>query len=566
MTLNPTYPITGIQDGLPPPGSPAREVPLRVEVDDFYTREEYAVQRNLFLLAMAKFKAMDTSTKLSYFQVAGIHGMPLITWDDPLHPEPVPARGYCPHNLITFPTWHRPYMVLFEQRVYEIMVNDIIPTFDVSQQALLKAEASKWRLPYWDWAAKKKRGDKEIYDAALILKDKNVTVFTSTGETSIPNPIWEFSTSEPMGNLGIEPLQYQDDPPKVREFIDYQLCTATSKVPPGPDPVASGWTGGVQNVADVAKNIQDAEWYQKGEGNYTLGEAVYRLLSLEYITSYRQFASARYEPKQNPRDALSWEGIHNNLHNWIGGEWGHMGNVPLAAFDPIFWMHHANIDRVFAIYQALYPSEKLSWWVKDETIYTDDNGNDTTLVLTPESLLAPFHKDTAGATYDSNGVRHIADLGYTYPELQPWKFASDIEYRINIFAQVRKLYAPHSKILAARADYIVNVVYERFALGGIPFTIQVLLNDKIVGSVYSFSSTPNALGAVDGCENCLRQQQSKILSSGQITLTGALLASIDDAGVPLDTLDKDVVKPYLQAHLKHRVVIVRRLYSTPSGS
>lgn len=73
MTSNPTatYPITGIQDGLPPSGSPLREVPLRVEVDDFYTLNEYAIQRNLFLLAMAKFEKMDPSEKLSYFQVAG---------------------------------------------------------------------------------------------------------------------------------------------------------------------------------------------------------------------------------------------------------------------------------------------------------------------------------------------------------------------------------------------------------------------------------------------------------------------------------------------------------------
>ncbi|KAJ7762839.1 hypothetical protein DFH07DRAFT_709304, partial [Mycena maculata] len=209
----------------------------------------------------------------------------------------------------------------------------------------------------------------------------------------------------------------------------------------------------------------------------------------------------------------------SNLHNWIGGTWGHMGNVPVAAFDPIFWMHHANIDRIFAIYQALYPSQKLSWWVSDETIYTDDNGDDKTLVITPESLLAPFHKNTEGTTYDSNGVRHIVDLGYTYPELQRWKFGTDIEYRINIFAQVRNLYAPPSKFLAARADYIVNLVYEKFALGGVPFTVQILLNNKVIGSVYNFSSSPKALGAVDGCENCLRQQQSKILSSGQTTLT-----------------------------------------------
>jgi tyrosinase len=71
MASNPTYPITGIQDGLPPPGPPDRKVPLRVEVDDFFTLDEYAVQRNLFLLAMAKFEKDDQTKKLSYFQVAG---------------------------------------------------------------------------------------------------------------------------------------------------------------------------------------------------------------------------------------------------------------------------------------------------------------------------------------------------------------------------------------------------------------------------------------------------------------------------------------------------------------
>lgn len=69
------------------------------------------------------------------------------------------------------------------------------------------------------------------------------------------------------------------------------------------------WNGGVQDIDAITKNIQDAHWEQEGEGKYALGEAVYRLLSSDYITSYRQFASVRYEPEQNPRDALSWEGI-----------------------------------------------------------------------------------------------------------------------------------------------------------------------------------------------------------------------------------------------------------------
>lgn len=102
------------------------------------------------------------------------------------------------------------------------MVNEVIPTFGASQHEQLKAEARKWRLPYWDWAAKKQRpGEKElVYDAALILKDSDVKVTTSTGETTIPNPLYQFTAPGAMENWGIEPIQYTPGrkgvPPKVR--------------------------------------------------------------------------------------------------------------------------------------------------------------------------------------------------------------------------------------------------------------------------------------------------------------------------------------------------------------
>jgi hypothetical protein len=47
----------------------------------------------------------------------------------------------------------------------------------------------------------------------------------------------------------------------------------------------------------------------------------------------------------NPSDAdplryLNCEYIHNNVHNWIGGDAGQMCDVPVAAYDPIFFLHH----------------------------------------------------------------------------------------------------------------------------------------------------------------------------------------------------------------------------------
>jgi tyrosinase len=49
------------------------------------------------------------------------------------------------------------------------------------------------------------------------------------------------------------------------------------------------------------------------------------------------------------------EQLHNNVHVWVGGADGHMGDIPFAAFDPIFWAHHAMIDRVWRLWQLSNP-------------------------------------------------------------------------------------------------------------------------------------------------------------------------------------------------------------------
>jgi hypothetical protein len=45
----------------------------------------------------------------------GIHGQPLVPWDEQsVSKTPGILNGYCTHNSILFPTWHRPYLLLFE--------------------------------------------------------------------------------------------------------------------------------------------------------------------------------------------------------------------------------------------------------------------------------------------------------------------------------------------------------------------------------------------------------------------------------------------------------------------
>jgi tyrosinase len=47
------------------------------------------------------------------------------------------------------------------------------------------------------------------------------------------------------------------------------------------------------------------------------------------------------------------EDVHGSVHVWVGG---HMSDISAAAFDPIFWAHHAMIDRIWRLWQVKHPS------------------------------------------------------------------------------------------------------------------------------------------------------------------------------------------------------------------
>ncbi len=62
------------------------------------------------------------------------------------------------------------------------------------------------------------------------------------------------------------------------------------------------------------------------------------------------------------------EQLHNNVHMWVGGNRGHMGDIQLAAFDPIFWAHHAMIDRVWRMWQLRHPQAGVPAALHDQAL------------------------------------------------------------------------------------------------------------------------------------------------------------------------------------------------------
>ncbi|KIO48229.1 tyrosinase family protein [Nitrosospira sp. NpAV] len=83
--------------------------------------------------------------------------------------------------------------------------------------------------------------------------------------------------------------------------------------------------------------------------------------------------------------ASALEGIHNSGHVWVGGS---MGGIPTAPTDPVFWMHHAEIDRIWAEWQVANPGQNPS-------------------LAGAAAIMDPWVEDEAA-------TRDIAALGYTY--------------------------------------------------------------------------------------------------------------------------------------------------------
>jgi tyrosinase len=55
--------------------------------------------------------------------------------------------------------------------------------------------------------------------------------------------------------------------------------------------------------------------------------------------------------------AQALEGIHGSGHVWVGGS---MGSILSAPCDPVFWMHHCEIDRIWAEWQQANPGQNPS--------------------------------------------------------------------------------------------------------------------------------------------------------------------------------------------------------------
>ncbi|KAG8157503.1 hypothetical protein KVR01_012545 [Diaporthe batatas] len=326
---------------------------------------------DLYVLALLELQSVDEDDVLSYFQLMGIHGLPFQGWSDVGQvPGGSNLAGFCPHNHLLFGLWHRPFIALYEQTLVSHAIQ-ISQRYKGDNASAYLAAAESLRVAYWDWAT-----DASIPD---IITHERISVNTPTGPKTVQNPFNSY--------------WFQNYPFTFR-YMTAGVLSEQSRTTRCP----------TQSMND------DYAMVNIGLKSSNFKAQVYNTFTT--VTSFENMETDRYT-------ATSFESPHNNVHNSVGCNNGTMYDLNWSAFDPAFMLHHVNVDRLIALWQAIYPNSSIFTVVDySDALYGLRAGN-----VSADTPLKPFHipdgwPDGAEGFHTSRSVRDVAVLGYTYPELQ----------------------------------------------------------------------------------------------------------------------------------------------------
>lgn len=190
----------------------------------------------------------------------------------------------------------------------------------------LKA-AKKFRLPYWDYW--KPRGGPVTFPG--VVTDGKQTNFA-----------YDFRIPDIF--VAKKVMVRQPEKRNQLDAIDNPLVSFTF-----PEKGSSELWGDVWKPVTSRYPIEDKpvtsmnhELNMAREGNNTLFNTMVQDLAYKYYNDFSTNASNAFGGGEvgsfHPSGSL--ENIHNSYHWLIGGSEGTMNDPDIAAFDPVFWIHH----------------------------------------------------------------------------------------------------------------------------------------------------------------------------------------------------------------------------------
>jgi len=196
---------------------------------------------------------------------------------------------WCEHGTPLFLPWHRAYLYYFELA----MQTRLGPRF--TPIAPQDPELGEVGLPWWDWTSDEshREGIPEAYAQDEIDGQPNPLAASTIGSCVGGDALFTGVWSAPLVNA-------------VRQQVPGAI---TDDGPP--------------------RTVRDPDEPDELPRATTLDDIVLQQNTFDTFTN-------------------SLEQVHNDVHVWVGGS---MTVVPTSAYDPIFWSHHAMIDRIWYLWQ-----------------------------------------------------------------------------------------------------------------------------------------------------------------------------------------------------------------------
>ncbi|KAF2155064.1 Di-copper centre-containing protein [Myriangium duriaei CBS 260.36] len=482
-------------------------------------------QFSLYIQGLREFMNVDQSDPLSYYQIAGIHGRPYSPWEGWTSAAGSGGYGggYCTHVSNIFLTWHRPYLALFEQVLYG-HVQNVANSYPAATKARFQAAAKNFRIPYWDWAAVPTCSGCQPYP--LLVQNMYITVTTPSGSQSVLNPLFRYD---------FHPISAND-----MVYNPFAQWGVTKRYP-------TSWDqNGVSQNNLIAPQIAN--------NRASFADRLYNLFTNPAYNNFTMFSNEAWQASSGMSGADSIESIHDAIHS-ITGSNGHMTYLDYSAFDPIFWLHHTNIDRLWDMWTAIKGSSSYVTRAPAQgSTYTYPSGTQ----IDANFGLKPWAKDGNRNLFTSQDVRSTLPFFYSYPETQNANSGS-------VTAAVNRLYGSsngNSKRNSKRDNshhyhYIANIVSQKFQLKG-SYAVYMFLGDP--GSDSSKWPVSSNLVGTHGVSANLADEQNTGMSNmdlpitGTIPLTTTLLSKVS-AG-QLKDMTPQTVEDYLKSTLTWRVAML----------
>lgn len=201
-------------------------------------------------------------------------------------------------------------------------------------------------IPYWDWTTDN-QDNSSLWDGDFLGGNGDV------------NDDWKVTSGRFVGNAWKLTHNQENGEPSNKKYLRRAFGELTCELPSSRD---------VMRTLEITP-YDSAPWNGESENKI----------------SFRNSLEGWAYPFRSQ--------MHNRGHVWVGGSMLEMSSPN----DPVFFLHHCNVDRVWASWQRLHPSE----------------GYATNSVDGPLEKLPPFLRNS-GEPYTVSDVENIDKTGVTY--------------------------------------------------------------------------------------------------------------------------------------------------------